>query len=44
MHFTVNVAFVKYFDDMIEESGMPISQNWTTQAQILALSLETFEN
>ena len=25
MHFTVNLAFVNYFDDIIEESGMPIS-------------------
>ena len=25
MHFTVNLAFVNYFDNMIEESGMPIS-------------------
>ena len=28
---------------MIEESGMPILQNWMTQEQILPLSLETFE-
>ena len=28
---------------MIEELGVPISQNWTTQEQILPLSLETFE-
>ena len=28
---------------MIEELGIPISQNWTTQEQILPLSLETFE-
>ena len=25
MHFTVNLAFVNYFDNMIEEPGMPIS-------------------
>ena len=43
MHFTVNLAFVNYFDDMIEESGMPILQNWMTQEQILPLSLETLE-
>ena len=43
MHFTVNLAFVNYFDDMIEELGIPISWNWTTQEQILPLSLETFE-
>ena len=44
MHFTINLAFVNYFNDMIEELGIPISQNWTTQEQILPLSLETFEN
>ena len=43
MHFIVNLAFVNYFDDMIEELGIQISQNWTTQEQILPLSLETFE-
>ena len=43
MHFTINLAFVNYFNDMIEELGIPISQNWTTQEQILSLSLETFE-
>ena len=43
MHFTINLAFVNYFDDMIEELGVPVSQNWTTQEQILPLSLETFE-
>ena len=25
MHFTINLAFVNYFDDMIEELGIPIS-------------------
>ena len=43
MHFTINLAFVNYFNDMIEELGIPISQNWMTQEQILPLSLETFE-
>ena len=44
MHFTINLAFVNYFDDMIEELvGIPVSQNWMTQEQILPLSLETFE-
>ena len=38
MHFTINLAFVNYFDDMIEELGIPMSLNWTTQAQILPLS------
>ena len=43
MHFTVNLAFVNYFDDVIKELGIQISQNWTTQEQILPLSLKTFE-
>ena len=43
MHFTINLAFVIYFDDIIEELGIPVSQNWTTQEQILPLSIETFE-
>ena len=43
MHFTINLAFVNCFDDMIEELGIPVSWNWTTQEQILPLSIETFE-
>ena len=43
MHFTINLTFVNYFDDMIEELGVPILQKWMTQEQILPLSLETFE-
>ena len=34
---------MNYFDDMIEELGIQISQNWTTREQILPLLLETFE-
>ena len=43
MHFTMNLAFMNYFNDMIEELGIPVSQDWTTKEQILPLSLETFE-
>ena len=43
MHFTVNLAFVNYFEDFLEESNKPISRNWTTQEQILPISLKTFE-
>ena len=25
MHFTLNLAFVNYFDDMMEELGIPVS-------------------
>ena len=43
MHFTVNLAFVNYFEDILEELGKQISLNWTTHVQILPISLETIE-
>ena len=43
MHFTVNLAFTNYFDDILESLGKQISLNWTKQEQILPISLETFE-
>ena len=43
MYFTINLAFVNYFSDTIEELGIPILRNWRTQEQILPLSTETFE-
>ena len=43
IHFTINLAFVNCFNDIIEELGIPILQNLMTQKQILPLSLETFE-
>ena len=43
MHFTVNLAFVNYFKNVTEESSIPISQDWTTQEQILPISLKTIE-
>ena len=43
MYFTINLAFVNYFNDTIEELGILILRNWTTQEQILPLSTETFE-
>ena len=43
MHFTVNLAFVNYFENLLEESSKPISRNWTTQEQILPISLKSFE-
>ena len=43
MHFTVNLAFVNYFENLWEESSKPISQNWTTQEQILPISPKTLE-
>ena len=43
MHFTVNAAFMNYFYDVLEDLGKQISLNWTTQEQILPISLEMFE-
>ena len=43
MYFTVNLAFVNYFDKIIEDLGIPVLKNWTTQEQILPFSIETFE-
>ena len=43
MHFTVNLAFVNYFENLLEETSKPISRNWTTQEQILPISLKIFE-
>ena len=43
MHFTVNLAFMNYFYDVLEDLEKPISLNWTTQEQILPISLKTFE-
>ena len=43
MHFTANLAFVNYFDNIMDESGISISRNGTTQEQILPISLKTFE-
>ena len=43
MHFTVNLAFMSYFKDILEHSGKHISLNWKTQEQILPISLKTFE-
>ena len=43
LHFTVNLAFMNYFENILENLGKHISLNWTTQEQILPISLETFE-
>ena len=43
MHFTINLAFLNYFGDILEEVGKQILPNWTTQEQVLPISLETFE-
>ena len=43
MYFTVNLAFVNYFDNLIESLDVPILKDWTTQQQVFPISLETFE-
>ena len=43
MYFTINLAFINYFDDILEELGIPVLKNWTTKEQILPRSVETFE-
>ena len=35
MYFTVNLAFVNYFDRVIEDLGIPVLRNWMTQEQLL---------
>ena len=43
MYFTFNLAFINYFDNLIECLKVPILKNWTTQEQILPISLQSFE-
>ena len=43
MYFTVNLAFVIHFENAIENLGSSILTNWTTQEQILPISVESFE-
>ena len=34
IHFSVNVAFINYFDTLMDSLDVLILQNWTTQEQI----------
>ena len=48
MYYTANIAFMNYFDNLIEQSGiekldMHISQNWTTEQQVFPIALQTSE-
>ena len=43
MHFTANLDFVNYFDTLIDSLDAPVLQNWTTEEQILPISLQSFE-
>ena len=43
MYHTVNLAFVNYFDNLIDSLKVPILQNWTTWEQIMPISLQSSE-
>ena len=43
MYYTVNSAFMYYFDSLTDNLETNISQNWTTQEQVFPISLQMFE-
>ena len=43
MYFTVNLAFVNYLEGAVENLHSEVSTNWTTQEQVLPLSIENFD-
>ena len=43
VYFTVNIAFVNYFDNLTKSLEFPILLNRTTYEQSLLISLETFD-
>ena len=43
MYYTVNTAFMHYFDSLTDDLETHISQNWTTQEQVFPISLQMFE-
>ena len=42
IYFTVNLAFVNYFNQLTELPDFPVLLNWTTYEQIIPNSLEIF--
>ena len=44
MYFTVNVAFMNYFDKVIESLGVPVLRNLTREEQVLPFSVESFQS
>ena len=40
MYFTLDLAFVNNFDNVIESQGIPVLRNWTTQEHILPILVE----
>ena len=43
MYFTVNLAFVNYLKGAVESLHSEVSTNWTTQEQVLPVSIENFD-
>ena len=43
MYYTINTAFMHYFDSLTENLETHISQNWTTQEHVFPILLQTFE-
>ena len=43
MYFTVNTAFMHYFDNLTNALEAHILQDWTTYEQVLPISLQTFD-
>ena len=43
MYYTVNTAFMHYFDSLTKNLETHIFQNWTTQEQVFPILLQTFE-
>ena len=43
IYYTVNKVFMHYFESLTDDLETHISHNWTTQEQILPISLQMFE-
>ena len=43
MHFTVNLTFVDYLEELNESIKTPINKTWTSVKQPLPVSLESFQ-
>ena len=43
MYFTVNTAFMHYFDNLTDTLDVHILQDWTRHEQVLSISLQTFD-
>ena len=43
VYFTVNLALVNYLEGMVESLNSSVLTNWTTQEQVLSVSIENLE-